>query len=140
MKQIFFLFLMASLLSSRGAQSQHLIVIIKNIRDNKGKVGAALFNNEKDFLKKNIGTRSARAVVGEVRLVFDRIPTGDYAISILHDLNDNGDIDTDFLGIPKEGFGFSNDVMGAFGPPKFEKAKFTFAGKDQEIVIKMKYF
>ena len=50
---------------------------------------------------------------------------GTYAIGFYIDKNQNEKIDTNFLGIPKEQFGFSNDVMGKFGPPSFEAASFV---------------
>jgi uncharacterized protein (DUF2141 family) len=57
--------------------------------------------------------------------VFTDIPYGTYAIGILHDENDNGKMESNFLGIPKEGYGASNNAKGTLGPPKFSDAKFT---------------
>ena len=45
-----------------------------------------------------------------------------YAFSFFHDLNNNKKLDTNFLGIPKEPYGFSNNKKGRFGPPKFSEA------------------
>ena len=75
---------------------------------------------------------------GEVQVSFENISPGDYAISVMHDANENNELDSNAFGIPKEGFGFSNDVMGMFGPPSFEKAKFKFTG-DNIISITLKY-
>jgi uncharacterized protein (DUF2141 family) len=50
---------------------------------------------------------------------------GTYTIAFYIDKNDNEKLDTNFLGVPKEQFGFSNDVMGRFGPPSFEAASFN---------------
>ena len=55
------------------------------------------------------------------------IPAGTYAIGFYIDTNLNEKLDTNFLGIPKEEFGFSNNAMGAFAPPKFEAASFVLA-------------
>ncbi len=52
------------------------------------------------------------------------IPEGEYAVKIIHDENSNGKLDTNFLGIPREGFGFSNNAKPGMGPPAFEKSKF----------------
>ena len=57
-------------------------------------------------------------------MTFEDIPEGTYAVSIFHDENDNGKMDTNFLGIPSEDYGCSNDASGFLGPPKWEDAKF----------------
>ena len=59
-----------------------------------------------------------------VTIVFNDVPPGEYAISLLHDENGNGKADT-VLFLPKEGFGFSRDAKARFGPPKFSAAAFT---------------
>ncbi len=71
---------------------------------------------------------------------FTGLPTGNYAIAILHDENDDMKMNTNFLGLPKEGYGFSNNVMGAFGPPGYNKANFNYtAGTATAISIKARY-
>ncbi|MNC95537.1 hypothetical protein D3C83_126870 [compost metagenome] len=50
--------------------------------------------------------------------------SGSYAIAVLHDENENFKMDTSIIGIPKEGYGVSNNVKGRFGPPKFADARF----------------
>jgi uncharacterized protein (DUF2141 family) len=137
--KIFVFFTLLSGICSISADAQRLTIIIKNIRDIEGNVGAAVYKNEKDFLKTPFATKAVKATPGEATLVFDNLPAGNYGISVLHDTNGNDKMDSDFIGVPKEGFGFSNDAMGAFGPPKFEKAMISFTGKDQTIVITMKY-
>ena len=62
---------------------------------------------------------------------------GTYAIGFYIDKNQNKKIDTNFLGIPKEQFGFSNDAMGVIGPPTYEKASFL-VNENKLIKIKMK--
>jgi uncharacterized protein (DUF2141 family) len=57
----------------------------------------------------------------------------------MHDVNKNGELDKNALGIPKEGFGFSNDAAGTFGPPGFDKAKFILP-RAGELVITLKYY
>lgn len=53
--------------------------------------------------------------------VFD-IPAGQYAIGVFHDVNANNSLDTNFFGVPKEQYGFSNNATGNFGPPSFDAA------------------
>ena len=71
-------------------------------------------------------------------VTFEQIPYGTYAIKIFHDENSNGELDTNFVGFPKESFGFSNDAMGKFGPPTFEQAKFEIAQPKLELTIHAK--
>ena len=59
---------------------------------------------------------------------FDDIPPGRYAISLHHDADGDGTVDTGLFGIPTEGLGSSNDARGSMGPPSFEAAAFTYTG------------
>lgn len=102
-----------------------LEVTVKNIKETTGTIRVGLFTNEKDFLTTAQEGKIVKATAEEVTVVFENLKTGDYAISVIHDKNENGELDTNFVGIPNEPYGFSNNVMGTFGPPSFEKAKFS---------------
>jgi uncharacterized protein (DUF2141 family) len=67
------------------------------------------------------------------------LPPGDYAIAIIHDENSNHKLDT-FMGIPREGVGFSENPPLHFGPPSFRSARFTVAGSPVRQDVKIKYF
>ncbi len=127
-----FLALLASTLVA-----QKLVVKIENVKDDQGQVAVALFNNGGDFPKNRFQGKMTPAKKGEVEVIFENLPAGEYAISILHDANKNEKMDSNLLGMPKEGYGFSNNAMGTMGPPSFEKAKFTLTSNP--ITIKMKY-
>ena len=60
---------------------------------------------------------------------------GTYAVKLFHDANDNGRLDTNWIGIPKERFGFSNNAMGRFGPPDFDAVRFALDGPRLELEI-----
>ena len=64
---------------------------------------------------------------GSVKYTFN-LPEGVYAIGIFVDVNRNNKMDRNFIGIPKEQYGFSNDARGNFGPPSFAEASFTVSG------------
>jgi uncharacterized protein (DUF2141 family) len=119
--------------------SQTMKVVIKNVNDAEGDILVGLFSNEADFLKKRFASQKIKASKGEIHFVFENIPAGKYAISAFHDANINGELDKNMVGIPKEGFGFSNDAMGMFGPPNFEKASFDWKG-GQTISLALRYF
>lgn len=123
---------------SRGQQNT-LTVVIRNIRDDKGKVGAALYRSESEFMKQIWKSQSADARTGVMEFVFENLPAGTYAVSVLHDTNDNGSMDAGLMGIPREGFGFSNDARGNFGPPRFDKAKFVVSSSVQQIITMVYY-
>ena len=123
---------------SAWAQNSSLTVVIRGVKDAQGKVAVALYNNEKDFMKNRLVGKLTDSRTGEVQVVFENVPPGDYAVSVMHDANQNGKLDSNLVGMPKEGFGFSNDATGMFGPPSFEKAKFSF-GASRTIVLTLKY-
>ena len=71
----------------------------------------------------------------EVTLKIDSLEYGYYAIKVFHDENSDGEIDTNFLGIPTEDYGYSNDASGWFGPPSWESAKFLLDRQDMSVEI-----
>jgi len=102
---------------------KNLEVTIKNIKETTGTIRVGLFNNENDFLKNALEGKVVKASANEITVVFKNLKPGDYAVSVIHDKNENGELDSNFMGMPNEPYGFSNNVMGSFGPPSFEKAK-----------------
>ncbi len=121
-----------------GYGQHKLVVKVKNIKQSEGTVRVALFNSEDSFLDKAFQTKSVKANGTEVSIEFTDLPAGEYGLSVFHDANDNGELDKNFVGIPKEGFGFGNNAMGTFGPPSFEKAKVKLdsASLSHEITLK----
>jgi uncharacterized protein (DUF2141 family) len=95
---------------------------VTNIRASTGKLMVAFYNSEEDFLK-NVFRGEAITIEddGEKTVVF-QIPAGQYTISIFHDVNDDGVLNSNMIGIPKEPYGFSNNPSSRFGPPKFASA------------------
>ena len=67
----------------------------------------------------------ATAVNGKLTVVLKDLPDGPVAISLHHDVNANEKMDVNAIGIPNEPYGFSNNAVGSFGPPRFEQALFT---------------
>lgn len=80
---------------------------------------AASYSSDKGCL-----TAEARAMGGIVRAEFTDVPPNRYALKAFHDVNANGALDTNWMGMPKEPYGFGNDAMGTFGPPDFAAASF----------------
>lgn len=107
-----------------------LTVEIKGIKNVKGDIRVALYDLKENFLTDRLYKGKVEKVSGEsTRVQFTNLPFGSYAISVFHDENENGKLDTGLFGIPKEPYGFGNDSMGVFGPPDFEEASVTFQAK-----------
>ncbi len=124
------------------AFSADVTFVIKNLRNNKGTVlvsiydDASQWNDDGKWIaecknEKPIANNQTRAVCS--------LKPGTYAAAPFHDENNNGEFDTNFLGIPKEGYGFSNDAKGGSGWPLYNDATFTVGSEDMELVIHMAY-
>jgi uncharacterized protein (DUF2141 family) len=133
------LFLMAFTSDPNQGQNQ-LIVTVESINEEKGSIRVGLFRTKDEFLKKATYGKVVPVRGKAVKVIFDDLDPGSYGISIIHDLNDNGELDTNALGIPKEGFGFGNNAMGMFGPPSFDKASVTIDHGLVHQVLRMRYF
>jgi uncharacterized protein (DUF2141 family) len=126
------------LLGSGVLYAQHKVELtIRGIENVQGSVLVAVYNSEETFMKKRLASKKVKVSDKEVTLTFDDVSSGDYAITTFHDENDNNKLDTNFLGIPNEPYGFSNDARGSFGPPSFEKAKVKVDG-NKKLVINLK--
>ena len=124
-----------------SALAADLTLTIGGARSANGSVGLAVFNSESAFPRVPQAFASARikAGPGDVVLTFHGLALGKYAVSSYHDENDNGKLDTDALGFPTEGFGFSNDARGTTGPPAFAKAAFELGDEKKSVTIKLVY-
>jgi uncharacterized protein (DUF2141 family) len=112
-----------------------LRVKIENLKNSKGKLVVALFDNSDDFLKNTIDEKIVEIednLIGQVD--FKIKSPGAYAVAAFHDRNANGDLDVVVI-IPREPYGFSNDARSLFGPPKFKKAAFDVSDSDLEIAF-----
>ena len=119
----------------------YLEIVIPNIKQD-GIIYIAVYDNTDDY---NSGDESQDIMAYNIiEPVFKgayskkiSLKKGIYAIKVLVDNNDNGKIDLNFFGIPKEQFGFSNNVRGILGVPKFEKASFKLSS-NKKIEIKLR--
>ena len=114
-------------------------VIINKVRNDKGVLMVGLFNSDKTFMVEPLKGEKPRAQAGTMRVVFQDVPPGVYAVSAYHDMNENGNLDTGNFGKPREGVGFSNNVMGKFGPPTFDQASFK-CPVTGPLTINLKYY
>ncbi|QSE98895.1 DUF2141 domain-containing protein [Fulvivirga lutea] len=127
-----------SFLQPAVTEQASLSITINKVESQKGNLIVALFNNEERFLEEDfLNQQISVAGKNEFTVTFNNIPKGKYAVSIIHDENENGVLDTNFVGIPTESFGFSNNKMGRFGPPSFEDCGIEL-NDHQEIVIDLR--
>ena len=121
--------------------SGNIKVNIDNLRNSEGFVGVALFVAKEGFPDKSEHALEGKRVpAGDHCVVlFENVPYGCYAVSVLHDENSNGKMDKTFIGIPKEGFGTSNNPKIRMGPPSFAESKFDLESKDLTLNINMNY-
>ena len=124
------------------AQGNVVYVEVVGLHSSKGQISCSLFSSVEGF-PKNVdkGVAHVFAPISDQRAVcaFPGIASGIYAVSVFHDENLNGKLDTNFLGVPREGVGASNDAKGHMGPPKFDSAKFQFAGGRLNLKITINY-
>lgn len=126
-----------SLANAQQQKAFDIKVEVKNAKNDDGKMFFALYDNEKDFLKQEI-KGGIEVITNKTSIItFKNVPTGVYAVSVFHDKNDNGEMDTNGLGIPTENFGCSNNAKGFMGPPKWKNAKFELSDKDKNIIINL---
>jgi len=119
------------------AQHNTLTVNITGIDDVKGDIYIYLYTSKSGFptdISKAANFKKAEVIKKSLSVSFKDLAPGIYAVSVYQDVNSNGEMDTNFLGIPKEPVAVSNNAKGSFGPPKFEDAKFKF-DKDKIIEI-----
>jgi uncharacterized protein (DUF2141 family) len=128
------------ILSPAAAWAGELTVKVDHVRNDRGAILAALYDSETSFMQQPLAraTFKLKATPGEVSYVFHDLPPGKYALAAFHDENDNGRLDKNLLGIPKEGYGFSNSSA-SLGPPRFSQAAFEFNGTTQTITITLHY-
>ena len=123
------------------SQIHKLEIEIPNV-DEEGIIYIAIYDNAKDF---DSGNNSPEIMalniiepvnIGPYNKTVD-LKKGTYGVKVLIDTNGNADIDLNFFGLPKEQFGFSNNALGLFGAPKFDKASFE-VNNDKKIIINLR--
>jgi uncharacterized protein (DUF2141 family) len=123
---------------SAMAQQGNVIVNINDIEAVNGPIVVLLYKTQEGFASDPKKSFKAKRIVQynkDATCTFTQVPYGDYAVTFFKDENNNGRLDTNFIGIPKEPVGASN--MTNSGKPSFKKCKFSL--KEQEKVLKLAF-
>jgi uncharacterized protein (DUF2141 family) len=119
-----------------------LVVNITGLPSSNGFAMVALHNKETSYKNETEGsafaTGKANVIEQKARWVFENVPYGTYGISFFHDENGNGVLDKNLMGIPKEAYGFSNNVKGLFGKPDYKEITFEIDSPEKEMTISLK--
>lgn len=127
---------------SANASDAHgdLVIHVSGFKSAHGHAVAKLFQPGDDVLKRGRWQSVAAIESGQAEPVFTAVKAGVYALVVFHDENDSGDVDHNFLGLPKEPLGFSNGfALGlTSGLPNFEKLSFTHLPQTQRLEVNIK--
>lgn len=111
---------------------------IEGINELKGEIRIAMFDSKEKYTKDPIHAIVIPVDSTTIIWTQEMLPFGEYAIAVYHDKNENGKIDTNLLGIPKEDYGFSNNARGRFGPASWQDSKFIVEDNFYSTSIKIK--
>lgn len=117
--------LTAGLLIAPLANASDLTVQIEGISDAQGTIVLGLFDAATYDGEGAVNGANLKVEGNAVSTVFEDLEPGEYAIKLYHDVNDDGEMNTNPFGMPTEPFAFSNDAKGRFGPAKWDAAKFV---------------
>jgi uncharacterized protein (DUF2141 family) len=136
--------------AAAGVQAGELRITIRNVESEKGKVMIALYNSEANYKSDDLRHASAckldyrsqglvmTARKGNMTAVFADLPPGQYGVAVFQDVNDNGKLDSSFVGMPTEPYGFGNDAPLQFGPPEYKDVILPVGDGVLETVIRLR--
>jgi uncharacterized protein (DUF2141 family) len=137
MKQLaLFIFIIVGTLVN--AQTYNLEITITNIKNIKGNIILSLYNSEKTFPRKNEEFKTASIPVNgnKEKYTFIGLPSGEYAVALFHDRNSDGICNRNFIGKPKESYGFSRNYKPKFSAPDFKDCKILL-NRNMQITIEL---
>ena len=127
---------------AKGDQGATVRIKFKNARSAKGVVRCTLYNSKEGFpTKPRKAMRRTFATIKGARATctFENLPRGVYAVAAYHDEDNNNEMKSNFLGIPREGTAATNNAEGTFGPPSFKDASFRLGATGFEQTVKLDY-
>lgn len=134
-------FLLFALSFTAKGGNPSLEIEIRGVKALPGEVLVAVYAGEAGFPSRSqlaIRTGKAKRSGSSATIRFDDLKPGTYAVSVIHDANNNQLLDTGFLGVPKEGYGISKNAINRFGPPEYAECSFSLT-RSEKILIDLKY-
>lgn len=124
-------------LAGTAAVAGELTIEVSGVTPNRGQVYVALYDRADTFpvSGRQRDSQVLAPVASHLTIHFNNLPPGQYAVAAFQDFNGNGVLDKNFLGIPKEPYGFSNGARGTTGPPKFAQAAVTLAPDGSTTIV-----
>ncbi|WP_227712333.1 DUF2141 domain-containing protein [Marinobacter zhanjiangensis] len=118
-------------------------VKVPNIKNSTGTIACALFESPEgfptEFLQSATNITMMKIRDTQARCNFLDVPPGTYALAVIHDENMDGKLNTNFIGVPTEGYGFSSGAEAGMSAPSFEDASFSYDGENLDLTIRLKY-
>ena len=138
---LFLAFAAALIFIASPVSAARIIVTIDGVHSARGNVFIGLYASPAKFLQGNQSDaqKKVRASTGPITVAFDNLPPGTYAVGAFHDENSNDHLDTNFLGLPVEGYALSNGVRAVMAKPTFTEAAFTVGNEDKPIALHIRY-
>jgi uncharacterized protein (DUF2141 family) len=134
-----FLSLLSLFILNQSSTNYDLTINVKGFPSSKGEAYIAIYRATDDFpvFGKQFKGKTSTIAGTTSKVVFSKLPAGSYAVAVYHDKNNNKILDKNYLGIPIESYGFSNNARRTFSAPSFEEASFMVsANKTINITVK----
>jgi uncharacterized protein (DUF2141 family) len=119
-----------------------LTIKVVDLRNHKGQLIFGVFKSADGFPtdpKKSVNWQIKKASSDVAEFTAD-LPPGKYGASVLHDENENGKLDTNFMGVPKEGYGETNNPKPKFRAATYKEAEFELPAEGAAMTISLQYF
>lgn len=130
-------FLNITMMKAQNSNTFTLTLNFEVTKHDKGQILFALYDSKQNHMKESLKTSNAKVENKKAKVSIQNLAEGDYSFSYFHDLDSSGKLNTNWIGIPTEPYGFSNGKKGKFGPPDFEDCKIKI-NKDVDIQINIK--
>ena len=136
---VFGIFLLMETIYSQAANNTKLTIRVQGIKNKKGTINIALFKSDTDFNQEKFTYVSRTPADSNGIIIFDKIDYVNYSVAVYHDENEHQKLDRNFIGMPKEGYGFSNNVKGKMGPPAFKDTSVIMNQAETNLSIQLNY-
>jgi uncharacterized protein (DUF2141 family) len=128
--------------AATGPNQAPLQISVSGIRSAKGNITITIYPDEPSHFLDGaykVARQQLPITLPVTNACFSLPVPGYYAVALFHDENDNHHLDTNALGVPTEGYGFSNNPTLYFGPPELSRVRFSLHSGDNPITVRMKY-